>query len=101
MFDLLRRHANKIILDSCTVLHHACTGYPVEFVSHLLASMVNVNARDGNGRTPLMCAITAINCPLEVVQLLIKNGADVSAKSNTGNTACKCGLKPFCPNSTI
>jgi hypothetical protein len=41
----------------------------------------DVNAKDGNGRTPLFNVYTK-----EIVELLIAEGADVNAKDKSGNT---------------
>ena len=43
-----------------------------------------VNAKDGNGQTPLHVA--ARNNSLEVAELLISSGAEVNAKDNRGET---------------
>jgi ankyrin repeat protein len=54
-------------------------------VSLLLQAGADINARDGDGRTPLMRA-AGRNC-LNCVRLLIEKGADARLKSKSGMTA--------------
>ena len=51
----------------------------------LLGMGADVNVRDENGRTPLMCA--AAKGYADMVQVLIQNGADPKLKNNTGESA--------------
>ena len=53
----------------------------------LLDRGVDVNARDGQGRTALMVTATGDAYPLDVVRLLIERGADVNARATNGDTA--------------
>ena len=61
-------------------------------VETLVNSGADVNARDNNGRTPLMFAAAATADALDVfglkslVDILIKAGADLNAVDNTGKT---------------
>ena len=51
----------------------------------LLTSQVNINDKDCNGTTALMCA--AINNNESMVSLLFDKGADINIKNNDGYTA--------------
>jgi ankyrin repeat protein len=53
----------------------------------LLAHKVNVNARELNGYTPLMLAVSGGH--VAVAKLLIAAGADVHARDDDGNTVLK------------
>jgi hypothetical protein len=55
-----------------------------DVVELLLANEANVNAEDGNDRTPLHWAAGAGH--VDVVELLLARKADVNAKDNKGNT---------------
>lgn len=57
----------------------------VDYVQRELANGANINAKDENGKTALMKAIS-YSSP-EVVKLLIDAGADVNAVDNRGKTA--------------
>jgi uncharacterized protein len=46
-----------------------------------------VNARDQDGRTPLMHAVLAVDADPRIVELLIERGADVNAADSHGWTA--------------
>lgn len=53
-------------------------------VSRAIESGVSLNAKDGNGMTPLMLA--SLYGHVEVAELLLSKEADVTATSNDGNT---------------
>lgn len=64
----------------------------VKNVKTLLAQGASVNARDDDGRTPLMNASYVGETewgfrPFTVVELLLAHGADVNAKDKSGGTA--------------
>ena len=63
-------------------IHDAANSGDIEAVKEFLAAGVDVNAKDGNGWTPLIPA--AANGRKEVVELLIASGADVNVKSAFG-----------------
>ena len=56
----------------------------IEAVKQHLAAGTDVNAKDGDGYTPLHFA--AINGHKELAELLIDSGADVNAKDDFGET---------------
>ena len=51
----------------------------------------DINARSGDGQTPLHWALTY--GPLEAVRMLLENGADIEAKDNDGKTALQKAVK--------
>lgn len=55
----------------------------VEVIKYLLAAGADLEARDDNGRTPLLFAAQHTDNP-EVIRTLVAAGADVSAKDTTG-----------------
>ncbi len=57
----------------------------IEVLSALIHSGANVNVKDFEGTTALMCA--AGSGRLDTMQLLLDHGADISAKDNEGYTA--------------
>jgi hypothetical protein len=59
----------------------------VDAVQMLLARGVDVNARDGAGRTALMSAASGDAYPLELVRLLLARGADPTLAASNGDTA--------------
>lgn len=62
-------------------LHEAAASGNVAEVKRLLDKGVEVNTKDGKGRTPLILAAKGSNT-LEVVKALLEKGADVNEKSN-------------------
>jgi ankyrin repeat protein len=65
-------------------IHQAAMSGNTEAVKQHLTEGVDVNAKDGVGRTPLHEAATYGD--EEVAELLIANDADVNAKDNAGTT---------------
>jgi cytohesin len=82
--DFLRKHGAKTSEEfkAAESIHDASKYGNVEAVKKHLAGGVDVNAKDGNGWTPLIPA--AANGRKEVVELLIASGADVNVKSAFG-----------------
>jgi len=74
--DLLRKHGGKTGAELS--IHKAAEAGNIEAVKQHLAAGTDVNAKDGNGTTPLHLAADAGR--KEIVELLIANGADVNAK---------------------
>ena len=56
-----------------------------ETVTKLIASKVNINEADNEGRTPLMTACSLGN--IELAQILLNSGADVNATNKNNVTA--------------
>ena len=75
--DLLRKHGGKTGAELS--IHKAAEAGNIEAVKQHLAAGTDVNAKDGNGTTPLHLAADAGR--KEIVELLIANGADVNAKN--------------------
>ncbi len=67
--ELMLASASKSVSDVCVVL----------------ATGVNVNERDEQGKTALMYAV--MNNRLDVIKLLLDVGADKTIRTNSGNTA--------------
>ena len=59
----------------------------VDMVAFLLDWGADIEARNGDGETPLLTAAGGTRTP-DVVRLLLARGADVSAKNTWGRTAC-------------
>jgi ankyrin repeat protein len=62
-------------------------------LARLLAEGFDPDARDGDGRTALMRAVSADKSDL--VDLLIKNGADIDAQDNNGFSALHFAAQDF------
>jgi len=103
-----------------TLLHQVCAGYWSDInngnifenhfktVQYLLGKNLNVNSRDKNGNTPLMCAAER-GCPgnyisdrpvdmtsirLKIVKLLVEKGADVNARNKKNESVLKFAKAP-------
>jgi len=74
----------NIFGGECTPLQLAMSG-GLPIVKELIASGVNLNARNRYGETGLMYA--AARGDGDIVELLLSHGADVAAKDRKGNTA--------------
>ncbi|KAH7303848.1 ankyrin repeat-containing domain protein [Stachybotrys elegans] len=89
-------------LNGETLLHYAAAGCNIGIMEHLIAQGLDVNARNTNGWTPLMCALTptlsspltydkatATTTPAEstrAAQLLLHHGADARIVTDEGWT---------------
>lgn len=73
--------------DKSMSLWMAANSGRLEEVEQLLSEGADINARAGNGMTPLILA--SWNGHTKVVELLLRKGADVNAKTNIGSTALK------------
>jgi len=69
--------------DGITLLHIISDPEPV---AQIVAAGGNLEARDKDGRTPLLVQLTEPDRE-DVIQALIEAGADVNAKDNRGHTA--------------
>ncbi|KAH6608263.1 ankyrin repeat [Trichoderma cornu-damae] len=106
--DALLRLTNK---NGETLLHYAAAGCRVEVMEFLLARGLDVNAKNSNGWTPLMCALvpvcsdsfTAANSPAEAMraaQCLLSHGADASIVTEEGWTPLH-GLALHCDDDVM
>ncbi|KAI8842483.1 ankyrin repeat-containing domain protein, partial [Chytridium lagenaria] len=70
----------RLLFAACWVgispLHMAAIGGDVDVASILLAADADVDAQDGEQRTPIFLAVTYNN--LEIVRLLLDHGANAS-----------------------
>jgi hypothetical protein len=89
---LLSRGANPDLKDNNgdTALFEALTLNPdtdgqYKTVQQLLGYKADVNSKNNDGKTPLMCAASDDN--VSIIKLMIATGADVNAKSDSGMTA--------------
>ncbi|XP_071085233.1 ankyrin repeat domain-containing protein 50-like [Haliotis cracherodii] len=72
---LLRKGADRELVDGVgnNILHWACYGGHVEMVKHVVSNtIVDINSRGQDGRTPLMCA--ARNGKLDMFNILLSEG---------------------------
>lgn len=74
-----------MLLTGCLPLQRAAGRGDTAQVQQLLDQGIDVNARDGNNNTALICAAGSGNT--ETVDLLLKRGADVNAIDDGGWTA--------------
>jgi ankyrin repeat protein len=93
-FDMLLRLTNHY---RETLLHYAAAGCRTEVIEFLVAQGLDVNAKNSNGWTPILCALTAINrkpfsgvkSPTEAMQAaqyLLSHGTDASIATDEGWT---------------
>ena len=64
-----------------TALHMACMNENFAICQQLLVAMCDINAKDPQGRTPLMYAVR-FNKKVDIVQLLIQKGACLATVDN-------------------
>ena len=81
--DLLRKHGGKT-REELNALIDAAKNGDIEAVKQHLAAGADVNAKTGDGTTPLHYA--AAKGSKEIAELLIAKGADVNAKMDNGDT---------------
>jgi len=67
-----------------TPLHGACTRRRGSVAEFLVENGADINAKDRNGRTPLLIAIEAND--LDTIKMLINKGANVNARNHGGLT---------------
>ena len=72
--------------ESETVLHLAIFSGERDLIKYLIENGADVNARDGDGVTPLLKAMDG-DLDFEIIELLIKHGADITASNNDGLNA--------------
>ncbi|XP_067653215.1 serine/threonine-protein phosphatase 6 regulatory ankyrin repeat subunit B-like [Haliotis asinina] len=94
--NLVKRGADLSVIDEDgdNILHLACRGGNVKIVNYILMqSIVNINAKNNNGETPVM--ITANSGDREAFDILARKGADLSVIDNKGDNilhwACRGG----------
>ncbi len=66
-----------------SILHYAVQGGNVSMVEKILAAGVDVNAKNGQGETPLFQAVGRLP---EIARMLLENGANPNARSNRNAT---------------
>lgn len=92
------------------MLHFAAAGCGIEMMEFLLAQGLNINAKNSNGWTPLMCAMTPIEwnlskpvkSPADVMRAaryLLSHGADANVATDEGWTPLH-GLALHCDPDT-
>ncbi|MCX5922581.1 MAG: ankyrin repeat domain-containing protein [Candidatus Dependentiae bacterium] len=103
--DTTKPVAATKVVDPSDVLLRAVTDYTtLDTVIDLLKEGAKINAKDKNGNTPLMIAISASlddmptgNSRLlkqnHLVSVLLANGAQVNDQNNDGNTALHLAVK--------
>ncbi|EAY09395.1 ankyrin repeat protein, putative [Trichomonas vaginalis G3] len=89
LFELFKSQGSDINAKSITLGYsalHSTSKYNCIEESKLLISYgININAKDNQGKTPLIVASKSNH--EEMVALLVSYGADVNEKDNTGQTA--------------
>ena len=74
-------------IDSSTLLHFAVQAKPSTQIRNLVNSGLDIESKDGAGRTPLVCAI--LYGHTENVRTLLEMGADATVKCDLGRDACQ------------
>lgn len=84
-------HRRDTLNDRYTLLHYAVVGGVPDIVRLMLDRGLDVNARSGEGMTPLLSVLDSFflspKQKLYVARLLVEAGADVTVKSDSGKTA--------------
>ncbi len=76
-----------------TALHSAAEKGHIDIVQYLLEQGAKIDARDKDGRTPLMWTVSKDKDAEEMIKLLLAKGADINATSKMGATALMEALK--------
>lgn len=69
------------------IYEYGVNSFQLHCIQLLIDNGADVNAKDENGKTPLMYACLHRCESIEIVRLLLKNGANVNAKDNNDKTA--------------
>ncbi|CAG8922375.1 unnamed protein product [Penicillium salamii] len=87
LVDVLLRHGAPIDPIECheTPFLFAASEEQIDMLKFLIEKGANINARDSDGHTALMCA--AAGAKSEIVDLLVGSGADVHMHDSEGMTA--------------
>ena len=92
---LLACSADPLVVDNLkrAAIHLACVRNHVHCATSLINNFANVDAEDGNGRTPLL--ISAIQGSVPLVYLLLQNGARHDISDNNGWLPLSYSLMPL------
>lgn len=81
---LVNHHANIHLLDknSGSIAHHAAKRSSMDIMKVIIASGVDLNAEDGKGNTPLLCAASGNNW--EMVDFLLPQTRNIATRNKKG-----------------
>jgi len=85
---LVSNNADKRIRDieGNTILHIACSFQQIQKVKQLIKSVVEVNAKNKNGQTPLFQVVIQFSAQSRLIEELLDNGADLKVVDNSGQS---------------